>query len=124
MDESSSKNFSGRELRCKCEQCQQELPNKCTQEAVDALQRIREEFGKPMHITSAYRCRWHPKEIKKQTVGRHRQGLAFDVAVPWGNERMVLVMLAIKHGAVRLGFGKTFLHIDFDTTAPTSWTYK
>ena len=123
MVESSSANFSEKELRCKCEHCQLQKPNKCQQKAVDALQAIRSEYGKPLTITSAYRCERHPVEAKKQKPGTHNQGVAFDIAIPWGHERGVLTDLAIKHGFKGLGFANSFLHIDMRKDFMT-WTYK
>lgn len=91
--------------------------------ALMLFQRIRTEYGKPLVISSAYRCPEHPDEASKAKAGRHSMGIAFDVRLPWGADRMELFRIAMKHGARRFGFANSFLHIDFDTTGATCWGY-
>lgn len=77
-----------------------------------------------MPLNSAYRCPKHPVEARKAKPGTHAQGVAFDVSIPWGAERMRLLQLAIEAGAEGFGFADTFLHIDFaDRPHSTSWGY-
>lgn len=122
--EPSTPNFPAKELRCKCPRCQGLQPNHCSPDALLKLQAIREEFGKPMALTSAYRCENHPEEAKKARPGQHTNGVAFDVLLPWGADRMKLLQLAVKHGAKGFGFANSFIHIDFrDATVATSWGY-
>ena len=121
--ENSSKNFPVYELRCKCSTCKREKESKVDKEALDALQRVREDFGKAMVLTSAYRCSEHPDEAKKDRPGQHNKGVAFDIYVPWGRDRMRLVELALKHGFKGFGFANSFLHIDKRNGKLTSWTY-
>ena len=123
MAEPCTENFPVFELRCKCEICRLEVPNECSTEALTALQRVREEFGKPITLTSAYRCENHPKEARKTKPGRHNEGIAFDILVPWGSDRMTLLMLAAKHGFSGFGFANSFLHIDYRDTPYASWGY-
>lgn len=122
-EEISSRNFSARELRCKCGECKGNVPHEITTEALMALQAVREVWGKPMRLTSAYRCENHPSEREKLTVGRHRQGIAFDIAIPWGKDRMELLALAMRVGFKGFGFGTSFLHLDLREGAATSWGY-
>lgn len=122
--EPSTTSFSPKELRCKCPSCQGLQPNKCSPDALSKLQLIRNDFGKAMVVTSAYRCEKHPEEAKKARPGQHTNGVAFDIQVPWGTDRMKLLKLALAHGATGFGFAKSFIHIDFrDTPVETSWGY-
>lgn len=123
MTEPMTKNFSAKELRCKCNVCNREVPNECDLFALRMLQRIREEVG-PLTLNSAYRCPLHEDEARKDKPGTHNQGIAFDIRVPWGRKRMRIIELALKLGAKGFGFGNTFIHIDWRIQAdPTSWNY-
>jgi len=76
------------------------------------LQKIREEFGKPMRITSGYRHPTHPVEARKQrSGGEHTQGMCCDVACDNGADRFRLVQLALKHGITRIGIANGFIHL-------------
>ena len=113
-----SKNFSESELVCSC--CGE---SGVQQWALDKLQAIRDDYGKPMTITSSYRCSDHPVERSKAKAGTHNMGIAFDVHVHSGNERYELVSLAMKHGANGIGVDKNFVHIDFRDTIRVVWVY-
>jgi uncharacterized protein YcbK (DUF882 family) len=113
-----SKSFKVGELTCSC--CGK---SGVQQWALDKLQTIRDEYNKPIRITSSYRCGNHPVERTKAKPGTHNQGIAFDVAVANGAQRYELVSLAIKHGANGIGVDKNFVHIDFRDTAKVAWVY-
>lgn len=49
---------------------------------VGLLQGLRDAVGKPLIITSGYRCPQHPAEAKKKTPGRHTEGIAADLYSP------------------------------------------
>lgn len=49
-----------------------------------ALERVRIRFGKPMPVTSGYRCAVHNLEIKGARFSAHREGKAADIADPTG----------------------------------------
>lgn len=113
----SSKNFTSDELKCSC--CGQE---KIEQWALDKLQAIRDEAGRPLKINSAYRCKNHPEEAKKIKGGTHTQGIAFDIAVSGGAQRMEIIKLGIKHGINGLGVANTFVHLDWRDD-DSAWKY-
>lgn len=122
--EPRSANFTPQELRCGCPHCNKNVHNQCNPDALAALQRIRDELGESMTITSAYRCPKHPEEARKARAGQHSLGNAFDIQVGWGAKRMRIVDLAIKHGFNGFGFANSFIHIDFrPESARTCWTY-
>ena len=119
----SSKHFSRKELQCSasgnCEM-QESLLNK--------LESVREEYGKPMRVSSAYRDpELHPIENKKLNPGEHSRGNAIDILC-WGQEAVQILKLLLKHGFTGIGvsqkgqFDSRFLHADLRKT-PTIWCY-
>jgi uncharacterized protein YcbK (DUF882 family) len=114
----SSKNFSADELTCSC--CGS---HGVQQSALDHLQEVRESAGRPLTITSSYRCPNHPVEAKKSKPGTHAQGIAFDVYVGNGAERFEIIQLGLKHGATGIGVAKSFVHLDWRNSTPVSWVY-
>jgi len=76
-----------------------------------------------MPLSSAYRCELHGSEAVKVRPGTHNRGLAFDIRVPWGEKRMKIIELAIKHGFKGFGFANSFIHIDMGSDKFRSWGY-
>jgi len=74
-----SPNFQLTELACKC--CRTLLVNDLLGELVDSLQRFREAVGKPVRLTSAYRCPKHNAEVGGKPNSWHAQAAAVDIQV-------------------------------------------
>jgi zinc D-Ala-D-Ala carboxypeptidase len=96
---------------------------------LDKLQAMRTEYGKPMTITSGYRCPQHPIEAKKDTPGAHALGMAADIGVQGAEAHRVLA-LAFKHGFSGIGVQQKgtgrFIHVDVCSTElprPSVWSY-
>lgn len=93
---------------------------------LDKVQLIRDDYGKPMKITSGGRCPFHPNEVRKSKPGDHQQQYAVDVYYETGLERNKLMVLAGRHGATRVAAGKNFVHMAWtpteDRSVPT-WSY-
>jgi len=87
-----------------------------THAMMKTLQDIRNVYGKPMIITSAYRDVSHPVERGKPAPGEHTYGMAVDVLVT-DPEAIELIRIAIEQGVKRIGVSqrgspaKRFLHI-------------
>ena len=90
---------------------------------LEKLDQLREECGFPFRITSGYRDETHPNEARKEKPGTHNQGIAADIAVSNGFERMNIVHNALKLGFGGIGVAKGFVHVDTRTTTPVMWTY-
>ena len=90
---------------------------------VHKLDELRERCDFPFKITSGYRDITHPVESKKQKGGTHTQGIAADIAVSNGAERMKIVKEALALGFTGIGTARTFVHVDMRTTTPVMWTY-
>ena len=93
-------------------------------ELLENLDRLRGICGFPFIITSAYRDATHPYEAKKEKPGYHAQGLAIDIAVTNGFDRVTLVREALKMDYWNgIGIGNGFVHLDGRKTTPVMWTY-
>jgi zinc D-Ala-D-Ala carboxypeptidase len=90
---------------------------------IHRLDLLRERCGFPFRITSGYRDATHPAEARKDKPGTHNQGIAADIAVSNGFERMNIVHEALKLGFGGIGVSKSFIHIDDRKTTPVMWTY-
>lgn len=120
--------FTDDEFRCSCG-CER---SEMQPEFIELLNTIREDFGKPMVISSGFRCENHSAERNKPNgPGTHNTGWAADVAVQ-GADAHRLVKIALKHGVTGIGINQKgsvgrFIHLDqcADTkfTRPTVWSY-
>ena len=123
MDWSKTPNFKREEFRyshCGKDGMQQEF--------MDKLQTLRTAYGKPMKVTSGYRCAGHPIEAAKAKPGAHASGCAVDIGVQ-GAEAHRLLAMALNAGFSGIGVQQKgsgrFIHLDTLTgpTRPTVWSY-
>ena len=122
----SSPHFSRKELACSfTNSCAMEL------ETMERLEALREEFGQPMYLSSAYRDpKLHPLErTKPNGPGYHGQGKAVDVLIH-GLDAIRLLKLAIQHGFNGIGinqrndFSQRFIHLDTRSPEKSAiWSY-
>lgn len=99
---------------------------------MEMLDDLREDFGRPMIISSAYRHPTHPVEAKKSRPGAHATGMACDVLVS-GRDAFDLVEFAIMNGFTGIGVsqkgdhGSRFIHLDIieeeGFPRPWIWSY-
>lgn len=99
-----------------------------TQVSLDNVQLIRDDYKKPMVITSGGRCPNHRNEVRKSKPGDHQLCTAVDVACDNVQDETKLKVLAGRHGATRVaGSAKDgFIHIAFTETSRTdvpTWEY-
>lgn len=90
------------------------------------LDELRDRCGFPFRITSGFRSVKHSAErSKKNGGGTHTKGVAADIAVANGVERMTLVKEALDMGFAGIGVSHSggFVHVDMRTTTPVMWTY-
>ena len=112
-----TKNFSKKEVECGCG-CGL-VP---TAEAMAALQKARDIYGKPMRITSAARCVFHNKNVGGSKTSRHVDGIAFDIAYSNAREAGEILLALVAAGFKGIGIAKTFIHADL-RPEPTLWDY-
>ena len=106
-------NFRAEEFSCKCG-CGK---NDMQPALMGRLQALRYAYGKPMLITSGYRCANHPAESIKAMPGSgtHSQGIAADIAIGSDDACIKAAALASKIAAVGgIGVypGRGFIHVD------------
>ena len=106
------KHFSESEFRCKC--CGKLV---VSQALLDNLNKVREELGAPIVITSAYRCVKHNKEVGGKSNSAHLRGFAVDIKCTDDVTRMKLIKILPKYFD-RIGVKKSFIHCDVDKTLP------
>jgi uncharacterized protein YcbK (DUF882 family) len=123
MDWGLYPNFKSEEFDCS--HCGK---NEMKPEFMGKLQAFRIQYGKPMRITSGYRCPEHPLEAKKSKPGAHASGLACDVSVD-GQEAYNILKLAFQLGFKGVGVNQKgtgrFIHLDTleETPRPNVWSY-
>lgn len=107
IDWSKFPNFSREEFRCK-----HTGHEGMKEEFLEVLQNIRDDYGKPMRVTSGFRHPTHPVEARKQrSDGEHTRGMCADIACTSSRDRYELIVLALKHGINRIGIAKNFVHL-------------
>jgi|SRR3990167_3118164 len=121
------KNFNENEI--KCSHCGASI---IVPEFLDKLQTLREEYCRPMKISSWYRCSKHNNNISTTGLtGPHTSGCAVDILC-YGRNAFDLVHLAIKHGFTGIGINqkgsvdKRFIHLDTLRDGmgfPRIWSY-
>ncbi len=84
---------------------------KILEHALDKLERVREQLGRPLVINSAYRDPEYNARIGGARMSRHKVGDAFDISLK-GQDRHKLHRLCKDAGFTGFGLYKTFLHVD------------
>ena len=113
-----STNFKSTEFDCHGNGC-------CTETIIDNklveyLQKIRDHFGKSVHVSSAYRCPVHNKNIGSGTGSYHVKGKAADIYIN-GVTPAEIAKYAESIGILGIGLYETssdghFVHVDTRTT--------
>ena len=122
--------FSEHEFACKCGCNTSPMGFRF----LKVLDKIREDFAKPLTVSSGYRCSQHPVEARKKTPGAHSTGLACDLLVH-GQEALEVLRLALSHPQIK-GVGiqqkgqrnQRFIHLDAvdqggHLARPNIWSY-
>ena len=123
MDWKKYPNFTPKEMAC--QHCG---ADGIKPELMDKLQTLRTKYGKPLRVTSGYRCPQHPIEARKSTLGAHASGLAVDLGVQYKDAHEVL-RIAFELGFSGIGVQQKgsgrFIHLDVADTdnRPTVWSY-
>lgn len=92
----------------------------------ELLDKMREECGFPFIITSGLRTKAENDRLKDSASdSAHLSGLAVDLQITDSARRFKLIEVALKNGIIRIGVGKTFVHLDIDNTKPSKvmWHY-
>ena len=103
--------------------CQETGENEMDLNFILRLDHLRDLCGFPFIITSGYRSPKHSIEAKKASPGTHTKGIAADIRVSGGVERMEIIKNALKLGFTGIGVHKSFIHVDSRSTVPVVWPY-
>ena len=110
-----SNNFDSNEFDCKGAGCCN--TTKISKQLVTYLQMIRNHFGKPVLITSGYRCAKHNASpaVGGAKNSKHTLGQAADIYIE-GLEPREIAKFAESIGIKGIGLYEDFVHIDTRTT--------
>lgn len=100
---------------------------------MERLERLREAFGKPIVLCSAFRSSRWEREHGRSGTGAHALGLAVDVRIS-GPDAYHLVGMAYSHGFTGIGVHQTgptasrYIHLDAAPAGngrarPAIWSY-
>lgn len=118
-------NFTDEELNCHC--CGEENTSLEFRELMDEIQEMREDLNFSFPVTSAYRCKEHPIEAKKDKFGMHNLA-AIDINVH-GSNAVLLVEEALRRGFTGIGvnqhgpYNQRFIHLDMRDGPRVIWSY-
>ena len=115
-----SKNFNSYEFRCGIGRSCSCSTILIDDKLIEYLQKIRDHFGKPLDITSAYRCPSYNKSVGGTTGSYHSKGMAADFKID-GVAPREIAKYAESIGILGIGLYETkkdghFVHIDTRTT--------
>ena len=119
-----SRYFDKKELicQCGCETCEMQ-PH-----FLEALDQLREDWGKPIVLSSAYRCPDYNDKISSSgRDGSHVLGVAADIRIDRKNAYELLKLAIPRFNGIGInqkGTGR-FIHLDLKTgnLRPTIWSY-
>lgn len=103
--------FKISEFACKCGQCD----NGVQQELIDALDKVRLAFGKPIIVNCGFRCEEHNSEVGGEPNSVHKMGYAADISsgAPLGQLfDAVMAVPEFRTGGLGVYFGQNFIHVD------------
>ena len=118
-----SRNFSRSEFACQGGDACCGGSSPVSRDLIEALQELRDMVGKPLVITSGFRCRKHNREIGGATESQHCLGTAADIQCP-GLPPEVLAESAATVERFRqggIGVYRRWVHVDVRTNGPARW---
>lgn len=113
-----SKHFNSKEMSCHCSypEC---IEQRISQDLIQRIEKIREEVGQPLIITSAFRCpAWqaHLADIKVNTdvaqFSQHELGNAVDILPKDGKDILTTFEVICSKHFDSIGLSDKFLHCD------------
>lgn len=89
------------------------------------LDAIREEVGFPLVISSGYRTPAHNAKVGGVPDSAHTKGVAVDITAITDGQKRAIAKAAIRQGITRIGWGRSFIHLDIDASKPqnVAWSY-
>lgn len=107
-----AEHFDSSEFACKCGCGELNYGADISPKLVAVLERMRQRCGKPIIITSAYRCPSHNLKEGGVANSQHVLGQAADILVPNGITQDAFIELAEQCGADGIGSYSWGIHVD------------
>lgn len=118
--------FDTSEFACKCGTC---VENSIDSAFVEKLEDVRIQFGKPISVSSGYRCPSHNKDVGGVSGSSHPAGIAADIQPEEKTKEnfdTLYNLLYTKFDNIGDGRNKGFIHVDDRPAKPSgkrTWTY-
>jgi zinc D-Ala-D-Ala carboxypeptidase len=120
-----TKHFTTKEFDCSCSfpQCQEQ---RISIELIGFLELVRQEYGRPITVTSGYRCQWEQEDLRRRGYetasgkSQHELGNAADIK---GGQMPPLVPILEKYFK-SIGLARTWAHVDTRADKLRRWSYK
>lgn len=110
------------ECKCKDKHCEGKLPQmRMNPTLIQALNRIREELGKPIRVNSGFRCTDHNNAVGGAPHSKHRTGLAADIVC--SDMKKLEELVEAEKEIKGIGIAKSFIHVDVRPGSRKRWTY-
>jgi uncharacterized protein YcbK (DUF882 family) len=94
---------------------------------LNMLQKVRDDYGLPMIVTSGGRCPLHKNEKHRSTPADHQKCLGVDIRITGLSMGVKLAALAGKYGfnAIAINLESGFIHLGYrpDNNKITTWEY-
>lgn len=127
IKKAAGKFFSAKELECKCGgaplSCS--TPDFCDK-LLEDLDAIREEWGQPLYVTSASRCKMWNKKVGGSRNSMHMKSKAVDIKM-YPRDYIKFIALVYKKAkhikGIGLGIRNGFIHLDTREGASKCWGY-
>ena len=112
--------FEYSEFSCSC--CSQ---SDMSSDFVNRLEAARVIADTPFKITSGYRCAINNRRVGGVGTSAHLVGKAVDISANGSIERFSIIRALLYAGFVRIGVGKSYIHVDNDESKPEGvmWDY-
>lgn len=113
--------FTKTECRCRCRRPDCDA-KPMDMEFMHKLEALRQEWGRPLLVTSGARCEHWNRKVGGAEHSKHLEGIAADLYFSHPNDATAFAALAEKHGFGGIGLGLTFVHVD-NRKERARWTY-
>lgn len=123
------KYFNSKEMECHCkyDDC---IDQFISETLIQKLDLVREEFGEPLRVTSAFRCAKKQADLRgsgiKTAAGKstHEMGAAVDIQPLYtSSEKMEKLFKILEKHFKAIGIAKTFYHVDLRNDKIRRWDY-
>lgn len=109
-----TKHFNSSEFECPCKECKN-ATQYISSELLELLEEVREKYGKPIVVTSGYRCPAHNVNIGGAKSSSHLAGLAADISPKLITLDELDILYEICYNTfsnIGDGRSKKFVHVD------------